>query len=48
MQIGVKTELLMRHVWGDGMTSSSKRPLSRRGQSSQRVCATTFEPDSAT
>lgn len=30
MQIGVKTELLMRHVWGDGVTSSSKRPLAGR------------------
>lgn len=30
LQIGVSTELLMRHVWGEGVTSSSKRPLARR------------------
>lgn len=27
MLIGVKTELLMRHVWGDGVTSSSNACL---------------------
>lgn len=25
VQIGVSTELLMRHVWGEGVTHSSKR-----------------------
>lgn len=30
MQIGVSTELLMRHVWGEGVTSSSKRLLASR------------------
>lgn len=30
MQIGVLTELLMRHVWGEAVTSSSKCPLARR------------------
>lgn len=33
MQIGVSTELLMRHVWGEGVKSSSKRPLARRAVS---------------
>lgn len=33
VQIGVSTELLMRHVWGEGVTSSSKRPLARRAVS---------------
>ena len=30
VRIGVSSELLMRHVWGEGVTSSSKRPLARR------------------
>lgn len=33
LKIGVSTELLMRHVWGEGVTSSSKRPLARRAVS---------------
>lgn len=30
VQIGVSTELLMRHVWGEGVTSPSKHSLARR------------------
>lgn len=48
VQIGVSTELLMSRVWGEGVTSSSKRSLARRAVFSQRVCPTTFEPDAAT
>lgn len=33
MQKGVSTELLMRHVWGEGVTSSSKHLLARRAVS---------------
>lgn len=30
---GVSTELLMRHVWGEGVTSSSKHLLASRAVS---------------
>lgn len=48
MRIGVSSELLMRHVWGEGVTSSSKKPACQASHFSQRVCPATFEPDAAT
>lgn len=44
VQIGVSTELLMRHVWGEGVTSSSKRSLASRAVSLKEFARLPLSP----